>query len=149
MTTLAPRDDAFVDVKCRRCQQQNEVSLRVRSVGGVDLIYRKSDSTMHDTYENAAEAETDRAQQKMLLSALAAWDRALHHDECGTWCISGTRGTVHTWDDGKSWVLFVACRSVRHWTAAKTRLSFCTVMQDGDDEGSCGCSSLPRQRRPA
>jgi hypothetical protein len=47
---------------------------------------------MGDTYNSAAEAEADRAQQQTLLEALGAWDRALRRDECGAWRIDGTRG---------------------------------------------------------
>jgi hypothetical protein len=90
---------------------------------------------MSDTYDSAAEADTDRALQRALLAALGAWDRALRRDECGAWRIAGKQGSIHTWGDGKTWVLYVACRSERHWTATKARLSFCTVTQDGDDEG--------------
>jgi hypothetical protein len=35
------------------------------------------------TYDTAAEADADRAQQKELLTALGTWDRALRRDECG------------------------------------------------------------------
>lgn len=87
------------------------------------------------TYDTAAEADADRAQQKTLLTALGAWDRALRRDECGAWTIMGEQGTVHTWGDGKTWAVFVGCRAVRHWTATKARLAFCTVTQDGDEEG--------------
>jgi hypothetical protein len=98
---------------------------------------------MGDTYEGAAEAEADRRQQKTLLAALDAWDRALRRDECGAWTVCGTWGTIHTWGDGKSWVLFVACRSALHWTYTKRRLSFCTVTQDCDDEGVLRLHRLP------
>jgi hypothetical protein len=40
-----------------------------------------------DTNDGAAEAAADRAQQKELLTALDAWDRALRRDECGAWTI--------------------------------------------------------------
>ena len=96
-----------------------------------------------NTYDSVAEAEADKAQQKALLAALNAWDRALHRDECGAWTISGTRGTVHTWGDCRSWVLFVACRSAQHWTWTKKRLAFCKVTQDGDDEGVLRLQRLP------
>jgi hypothetical protein len=71
--------------------------------------FRKSRShegatTMVKTYENGAEAEADRQQQRSLLKALRAWERALRRDECGAWRIAGTRGTIHTWGDGKTWV---------------------------------------------
>jgi hypothetical protein len=96
---------------------------------------------MRDTYSNAGDA--DREQQKALLAALGAWDRALRRDECGAWTIIGTRGTIHSWGDGKSWVLFIGCRSALHWTNTKRRLSFCTVTQDCDDEGCLRLHQLP------
>jgi hypothetical protein len=96
---------------------------------------------MRDTYSNAGDA--DREQQKALLAALGAWDRALRRDECGAWTIIGTRGTIHSWGDGKSWVLFIACRSAQHWTYTKRRLSFCAVTQNCDDEGCLRLRQLP------
>ena len=39
--------------------------------------------------------------------------------------------------------MFVASRSVRHWTATKARLAFCTVAQDCDDEGVLRLNRLP------
>ena len=98
---------------------------------------------MRDTYHSGAQAEADRAQQKLMLVALNASDRALHRDECGAWCISGTRGTLHTWGNGKSWALFVTCNSGQHWTWVKKKLSFCTVTQDADDEGVLRLDQLP------
>ena len=98
---------------------------------------------MGDTYENEIEAEADRAQQKALLAALNAWDRALRRDECGAWSIRGTRGTIHTWGDGRTWALYATCRSAQHWTWTKKRLAFCKVTQDGDDEGVLRLQRLP------
>jgi hypothetical protein len=98
---------------------------------------------MGDTYDSFSEAEADRTQQRELLAALGAWDRGLRRDECGAWCISGQRGAIRTFGDGKSWVVHVVCRSVRHWTATKERLSFCELMQDGDDEGCLRLIDLP------
>jgi hypothetical protein len=96
-----------------------------------------------NTYDSAADAEADRAQQKALLKALNAWDRALRRDECGAWTITGSRGTIHTWGDGRTWVLYVRCHSSRHWTATKARLAFCKVTQDGEEEGCLRLSHLP------
>ena len=93
------------------------------------------------TYDCTAEAETDRAQQSQLLAALGAWHRALRRDTCSAWCIRGSEGHIYTWGDGKTWALWVHCRSPRHWTATKTRLAFCDVTQDCDAEG---CLRLPR-----
>jgi hypothetical protein len=96
---------------------------------------------MRDTYDSGAEAETDRAQQKALLTALNGWDRALRRDECGAWTITGSRGSIHS--DGNAWLLYVRGRSARHWSAMKARLSFCQLTQDGDDEGCLGLCRLP------
>jgi hypothetical protein len=98
---------------------------------------------MGDTYDTAAEAAADRAQQLSLLEALGAWDRALRRDECGAWTIRGERGTIHTWGDGRTWVLYVACRSGHHWTHTKRRLAFCAVTQDCWDEGCLRLHQLP------
>jgi hypothetical protein len=68
-------------------------------------------------------AEADRAQQLRLLAALGAWDRALRRDDCSAWCISGKTGSIHTWGDGETWAVFVACRSKLHWTMTKRRLA--------------------------
>jgi hypothetical protein len=87
------------------------------------------------TYGSTSEADGDRAQQKLLLVALGAWERALRRDGCSGWSIIGKNGTIHTWGDGKTWALYVRCRSAQHWTWTKKKLSFCNVSQDGDDEG--------------
>jgi hypothetical protein len=101
---------------------------------------------MGDTYASAAEGETDRAQQLQLLAAVGAWSRALRPDLCNAWCIQGTRGRIYSWSDGKTWALWVHCRSPRHWTATKRRLAFCELTQDCDEEG---CLRLRRLPTPA
>jgi hypothetical protein len=98
---------------------------------------------MGDTYDSAADAEADREQQRQLLAALNAWDRALRRDECGAWTIQGTRGTIHTYGDGKSWIMYVACRSDRHWSWVKKTLAFCRVALDCDGEGTLRLRQLP------
>ena len=97
---------------------------------------------MGDTYDTLAEAETDR-EQRSLLTALNAWDRALRRDECSAWCITGKHGRIYTWGDAKTWVLWVGCRSGLHWTHTKKRLDFCTVTQGGWDEGCLRLHHLP------
>jgi|GEM_PF-2077156 len=104
---------------------------------------------MIDTYNTAADAQADRRQQQALLAALAAADRALRRDECGAWHIGGSRGSIHTWGDGRSWVLFVSCRSALHWTHTKRKLAICTVTQDGDDEGCLRLHQLPTPEQAA
>jgi len=96
-----------------------------------------------DIYDDAADAEDDRAQQIQLLNALGAANRSLRRDECSAWCISGTTGKVYTWGDGKTWVLWIGCRSARAWSAAKAALSFCTLTQDCDEEGCLRLHALP------
>jgi hypothetical protein len=96
------------------------------------------------TYATAAEADADRAQQLRLLAALGAWDRALRRDELAAWCIAGTRGHIYTSGDGKTWLAYVAGRSVRHWSAIRAKLAaLCTITQDGDDEGVARLHDLP------
>src|SRR5215510_11391670 len=97
----------------------------------------------HDTYDSGADAEEDRAQQKSLLAALGAWDRALRRDECGAWCIFGNDGKIYTWGDGKTWVLYACCQSSKGWTYAKRRLAFCKLTQDAASEGCLRLHHLP------
>jgi hypothetical protein len=99
--------------------------------------------------KRTGDADVDRVQQKGLLAALNVWGRALRRDECGAWCILGKRGSIHTWGDGKTWVLFVTARSHRHWSAMKVRLAFCGVTQDGDDEGCLRLHQLPTPEQAA
>jgi len=98
---------------------------------------------MGDTYDRAEQAAADREQQQSLLTALNAWDRALRKDECNAWVIAGKNGTVHTWGDGHTWIVRVRCRSEKHWAYTKRRLVFCTVTQDGDNEGCLRLHQLP------
>src|SRR5262249_22438838 len=79
---------------------------------------------MGDTYNSAAEAETDRAQQKAVLAPLNAWDRALRRDECGAWCIRGERGSIHTWGDA---AIPDSIGADRICYASATRIAFLTV----------------------
>jgi hypothetical protein len=93
------------------------------------------------TYDSAADAAADREQQQSLVGALNAWDRALRRDECGAWRINGRHGSIHTRGDGKTWVLFVRCRSKQHWTITKRRLGFCQATQDGDGCLAVACAT--------
>lgn len=89
-----------------------------------------------ETYRSSAEAAADKAELKRLLSALNAANSSLRLDECRAWRINGRHGHITTYGpSGLAWQLYVACRSMRHWTAIKQRLQFCAVTQDGDDEG--------------
>jgi hypothetical protein len=124
----------------RETAAQNQ---RIASVSPDPSKRPPATTAVGNTYDSAAEADADRAQQKELLTALNASDRALRRDECGAWTLIGKQGSIHTWGDGKSWVLFVACRSKQGWTSSKNRLAFCTVTQDGEDEGCLRLHQLP------
>ena len=102
---------------------------------------------MGNTYDTLAEAETDRGQQRSLLTALNGWDRALCRDECSAWRIAGKHGRIYTWGDGKTWVLHVTCQSPKQWTYAKQRLEFCEVTQDCAWEGCLRLHHLPTTER--
>jgi len=95
------------------------------------------------TYRDRDEERGDRRQQEQLLAALDAAPSQLRRNECGSWVIAGRRGTIHTWGDGETWVVYVIGRSTRHWTMIKQRLAFMTVTQDGDEEGCLRFFSLP------
>jgi hypothetical protein len=49
-----------------------------------------------NTYETAADADADRAQQLQLVVALGAWAERRAGIECGAWRISGKTGSIHT-----------------------------------------------------
>lgn len=98
-------------------------------------------------YENSIDAQQDRDQQRQLLEALGASPRALRRDACGHWTITGSRGSVCTWGDGRSWAIWIGCRSAQHWTWTKKRLAFCRVTQDGDDEGVLRLHALPTREQ--
>jgi len=100
-------------------------------------------------YANRDEARVDRRQQEHLLDALDAAPGQLRRDACGLWIIAGRRGSLQTWGDGKTWLVYVIGRSARHWTAIKGRLTFMTVTQDGDEEGCFRLLELPSPREAA
>jgi hypothetical protein len=85
----------------------------------------------------------ERASLEKLREALNGALNSLRRDECDNWRLKGSRG--HIYSDGDGWVLFVACRSSRHWTSTKKRLAFCRITQDGDDEGCLRLDRLPTE----
>jgi hypothetical protein len=89
-----------------------------------------------------------RERQLQLVGALNAWSRSIRRDECGDWRINGTSGHIYA-DPAGGWRLYVACRSARAWTAAKGRLGFCRVTQDGDDEGMLYLAAMPTKVQAA
>ena len=97
-------------------------------------------------YANRDQARDDREQQARLIDALDAAPGQLRRDACGAWVIAGRRGTIQTWGDGKTWLVYVIGRSPRHWTAIRHRLAFMTITQDGDEEGCSRLLELPSPR---
>jgi hypothetical protein len=97
-----------------------------------------------------------------LVEALGCWDRALRRDECGDWRINGKLGHIYavpgTLDDAKREGFQIYCRcaeefeeptSSQGWTWAKKVLSFCEVVNDGDDEGMLFLARLPNPEEAA
>ena len=84
----------------------------------------------------------ERVHLETLLTALDARPRALRRDGCGDWAIKGRRGCICADGDG---FLIVVCAgdSARRWANTKTKLSFCRMTQDGDDEGCLHLDRLP------
>jgi hypothetical protein len=103
------------------------------------------------TYDNSEHERRDKAQLNLLHTVLNAAKAARRQDECGLWTIKGQRGYVSTWGDDKTWMIFVAGRSARHWTSIKKRLTACraVITQDGDNEGVARLMKLPDAKRAA
>ena len=96
---------------------------------------------MHPTALNQLR-QLDRADLAVLLTAVNGAKNALKRDECGDWIIIGTRGTIRACNGTFS--VFVACWSRRHWFFVRQALAgFCSVTQDGDDEGVLRLTRLP------
>jgi hypothetical protein len=96
---------------------------------------------MHETALNHLR-QLDRADLAVFLTAVNGAKNALKRDECGDWIIIGTRGTIRACNGAFS--VFVAGRSRRHWFFVKKALAgFCSITQDGDDEGVLRLTRLP------
>lgn len=116
-------------------------SLAPRRPGGADLAR----GSHRRIVGGRARSAVDRLQQLGLLEALQATDGSLRRDECGDWQIGGRIGHIYCWGDAarNAWWLGLSCRSVRAWSAAKKRLSWCKCTQDGDAEGAFHMIGLP------
>jgi len=117
--------------------------MRERSVWRLFGLRFVAGHPMPDTCDTAQEAAADRAQQLELLEALGAWDRALRREACGAWTVMGSAGTIHTYGDGRTWVIYLRCQSEKQWAWAKKKLAFCPVIVDGDEEGTFRLHGLP------
>lgn len=49
----------------------------------------------------------------------------------------------HVYRDGDGFLLYVEAGSPRRWSNIKSRLAFCRINQDGDDEGCLHLDRLP------
>jgi hypothetical protein len=85
---------------------------------------------------------TDKDRLERLREALNGALRSLGRDECGTRRLLGSRGHIYC-DGDDGWLLYVRCRSAKHWTWTKRRLAFCHLTQDGADEGCLRLDRLP------
>ena len=83
----------------------------------------------------------DRQELSDLLTVLHGAMNALRRDECGDPTIFGSRGHIRACDG--TFLIYVVCRSAKHWTYAKRQLAFCRVIQDGDEEGVLQLDRLP------
>jgi hypothetical protein len=76
-----------------------------------------------------------------LMDALDCSPMCRRRDECGTWIIEGKGGYIY--DQPEGFYLYCAPGSARAWGFAKKALDFCTVTQDGDDEGFLRLDDFP------
>jgi hypothetical protein len=86
--------------------------------------------------------QRDRADLAVLLGTVNGAHTALKRDQRGDPVIAGSRGSIRACNG--SFSIHVACRSRRHWFFVKKAMaSFCTIAQDGDDEGILRLNRLP------
>jgi len=89
-----------------------------------------------------------REQQRELLTASNAWDRALRRDECAHGATAAGAAGSTPGGDGKTWVMWAGCRSGQHWSHAKKRLAFRTVTHVGTTKAACDCITYQQRSRP-
>ena len=87
----------------------------------------------------------DRPAMLTLVDTLATRPQLLRRDECGDWNLFGKAGHVYAIPEANAYYFMVRCRSSKTWNHLKRRLSFCTLTQDGDDEGVFRLSGLPNE----
>ncbi|MGY2907037.1 hypothetical protein [Bradyrhizobium sp. URHC0002] len=86
--------------------------------------------------------KADRDLLLRLVTPLSVSKTRLRRDGCGDWNIVGRRGHIST--DGTAMYVYLACKTMRRWEAAKSALSL-TVVQDGDLEGIVLLHDLPSE----
>jgi hypothetical protein len=85
----------------------------------------------------------DRPFLQSLLVVLDTRDATLRQDEYRAWRLVGKRGHVYGVPEADAYYAFAQFPTARGWTAAKIRLRFGQVTQDGDDEGVIRFTGLP------
>ena len=96
------------------------------------------------SYASMAEADADREHLIVARDALRIAKNTLGLDECGLWCLQGSRGRITTWGEGE-WLLFSTTheRTVREWRFIVRQLEpFVTMTQNCETEGA-GRFQLP------
>lgn len=97
---------------------------------------------MKSTYRNREESAADRKRIERFALTINAADTSIRMDDCRCWCIAGKSGVIYT-AGADAFLLVVLCRSARAWSAAKSKLSFCSLLNDCDDEGCLRLDRLP------
>jgi hypothetical protein len=96
-----------------------------------------------------ANRKTDRDALQQFCDAVDTRPVLLKPDEYNDWRLSGTHGHVYATPEAGAFYIYVAFRTSMGWTAAKDLLAFCTISQDGDDEGILRLERLPHGSREA
>lgn len=92
---------------------------------------------------NTDETMGDRPFLQSLVAALDTRPANLRRDPCGDWRITGACGHIYGVPEADAYYVAVHLDSARGWTAAKQRLAFGRVTQDGDGEGVIRLVGLP------
>ena len=77
------------------------------------------------------------------VDAIDTRHKLIKYDECYNWRIQGTSGHVYAIPEHGVFYICVETGSPRAWGAAKKFMAFCTISQDGDDEGVFRLNRLP------
>jgi hypothetical protein len=116
-------------------------------------------SPYRTTPQEAEEHRREREELLRLMPALDVSESQLRRDECGAWNIFGQFAHISVMSQSYHLVCFTdECdldlkkfqrHSARRWESAKRRLSFATVVQDGDAEGILDFTDLPSPEQAA
>ena len=88
------------------------------------------------SYSSQVEKEFDKIKLNEARLALRIAANTLKLDECELWRLHGKRGSITTWGDDVNYLLSIYTRrSIRAWSAVKTRLNKLEVIQNAEQEG--------------